>query len=283
MNEVGSFAFYAVMGLVAVVFVIAALRYSQSSLKASYQRLASRFNGQFRFHGWNDPRARFVHKGMRVLVNVSSTRGQHPAHFTQFQTLWTDMQFRCEVYPEGFWSRFHKFLGMRDIEIGVPRFDDDYVITSNNRDLVRDFLTLQVQSDLDQLRSLGVGTNSFQMQTERTVVGGDIYLSISGGHVLIKKRGLLREYEQLERFVDLCLQLYDHAVAASSEGIEFVEPQPEAVLSLDEAVCQICGETVKLDPVLCRSCKTPHHKDCWEYYGACSTYGCGQQKYSSRS
>jgi hypothetical protein len=26
--------------------------------------------------------------------------------------------------------------------------------------------------------------------------------------------------------------------------------------------------------VLCRRCRTPHHHECWEYYGSCAIYGC---------
>ena len=39
------------------------------------------------------------------------------------------------------------------------------------------------------------------------------------------------------------------------------------------------GETITGDAVLCRRCKTPHHQDCWQYYGACSTYGCRETRY----
>ena len=39
--------------------------------------------------------------------------------------------------------------------------------------------------------------------------------------------------------------------------------------------CQICGEELEGQLVWCAKCKTPHHGDCWEFYGGCSTYGCG--------
>ena len=29
--------------------------------------------------------------------------------------------------------------------------------------------------------------------------------------------------------------------------------------------------------ILCTSCRTPHHRECWEYVGACSIYGCGSK------
>jgi hypothetical protein len=37
----------------------------------------------------------------------------------------------------------------------------------------------------------------------------------------------------------------------------------------------VCCEQLSQDVVFCVRCKTPHHRDCWEYSGGCSTYGCG--------
>jgi hypothetical protein len=34
--------------------------------------------------------------------------------------------------------------------------------------------------------------------------------------------------------------------------------------------------------VNCRRCGTPHHKDCWEFNGQCSTYACGEKRFSSK-
>ena len=42
----------------------------------------------------------------------------------------------------------------------------------------------------------------------------------------------------------------------------------------EELVCQICGYPMTEDLVTCSTCDTPHHKECWEYIGGCSTYGC---------
>ncbi|MBI4870798.1 MAG: hypothetical protein HY814_04445 [Candidatus Riflebacteria bacterium] len=47
-------------------------------------------------------------------------------------------------------------------------------------------------------------------------------------------------------------------------------------------VCRVCGEQIGPDGVLsCKDCGTPHHKDCWEFTGGCSVYGCGGSRSSS--
>lgn len=40
-------------------------------------------------------------------------------------------------------------------------------------------------------------------------------------------------------------------------------------------VCKVCGEEIHQDRVDCVSCVAPHHRDCWEFNGGCSIYGCG--------
>ena len=41
-------------------------------------------------------------------------------------------------------------------------------------------------------------------------------------------------------------------------------------------ICQYCGQRIESeDCVLCSSCETPHHSDCWHHNGQCTTYACG--------
>lgn len=266
MNDAAGFGFFVVIALVVIGFVIASQVHSHNDLKRTYERIAKRFQGRCNVVGlWDRPSVNLVYRNAYALLDIYSTGGKHKTYYTQFRISWPDSHFRCEVYPEGVLSRVGKFLGMNDVEIGSPQFDADYVIKGSDVRELREFLSLEVQQSIDRLRALA-GTF-------------DIYISVSGGQLLIKKRGLIRDYSELESLVLLSVNLFDQATRASTEGIEFVEPKPEAKLSLKEAVCQICGESVTLDAVFCRTCKTPHHKDSWEYYGACSTYGCGQRRY----
>ena len=34
------------------------------------------------------------------------------------------------------------------------------------------------------------------------------------------------------------------------------------------ASCHVCGQ------VICRKCRTPHHRECWRYNRGCAVYGC---------
>ncbi len=42
----------------------------------------------------------------------------------------------------------------------------------------------------------------------------------------------------------------------------------------EEVLCQVCGYGMTDDVITCTLCDTPHHQECWDYVGGCSTYGC---------
>ena len=65
------------------------------------------------------------------------------------------------------------------------------------------------------------------------------------------------------------------ALAALSTDVVVAKLDPTA------AICQICGYPMNDEAVVCQTCETPHHKECWEYYGGCSTYGCEGRPESS--
>ena len=80
------------------------------------------------------------------------------------------------------------------------------------------------------------------------------------------RHGLTRPW-----FTQVALELYDQAMLTRSAGIEFLGE--ESAQLVVEAICQVCGEDIGEDMVVCPRCKTPHHRDCWQYNGGCSIYG----------
>ena len=130
---------------------------------------------------------------------------------------------------------------------------------------MRRLLNTDVQTTIDRLRLLG-GNNA-------------IYVSFNGGKILIKKlqSGNLTAAD-LNRFTELGLQLFDAAINSLDTGIEFLVDQINEVANY--VICQVCGEQItdRDESVSCRRCNTLHHRDCWKYFEACSTYGCGEQR-----
>lgn len=82
--------------------------------------------------------------------------------------------------------------------------------------------------------------------------------------------------QQLVRFTVLSLQLAQHAklFAEKDDGVQVVDAKASS-----SGECQICGASLEGMLVRCARCATPHHADCWEYTGTCSTYGCGEKSF----
>ncbi len=253
-----------------IILVIATQSRATKMLNDAFRQTAHRHDGRF-IAGtfFSRPSLRFVHRGANVLVDTYSTGGKHPARYTQMHLSWPESHLRITVYPEGVISQITKFLGTQDIQIGSPTFDREYIIQGNNEELIIEKLTPEVQARINALRRFR-GNN-------------DIYVGTVAGTLLIKKRELTQKSYLLDEFILLGLGLYDDLVASGAKGIEFLESreQTETMYLKDtgNAICQICGEAISEDSVLCKSCKTPHHAECWAYYGACSMYGCGQTRY----
>ena len=110
-----------------------------------------------------------------------------------------------------------------------------------------------------------------------------LYVGLEYERVLVKKvvpasalsAAFLRELnDSARRMIDgfLATLTVEHADAELIEILEVALPE-------EMVRCKVCGERILLDKIECRRCDTPHHRDCWDYAGKCSTYACGETKY----
>src|SRR5437868_6142820 len=49
--------------------------------------------------------------------------------------------------------------------------------------------------------------------------------------------------------------------------------------------CPYCQSKIKNDAevIVCTECKIPHHKECYEFNGGCTTYGCKNNPHTSEN
>jgi hypothetical protein len=59
----------------------------------------------------------------------------------------------------------------------------------------------------------------------------------------------------------------------TSKGIKWVDKKPETIVG----TCMVCRSTMEADVVYCATCNLPHHRECWEYVGMCSRFGCEEE------
>lgn len=236
------------------------------TFRESYARLAGQFGGTVTpgrlFQ--RSRSVRFVHRGAPVLVDTFWVSGNGSMFFTQVRIQWPDARLRCEIHPATGLTRIGRLLGMESMATGSADFDKSFQVSGNDVESIRELLSPDVRETLQALRNLE---------------GNDeIYLAFGGGSMLVRKYGAIREFDALVRLTTLVLTLFDLALPKLDAGIEFMD-QP--IRALDAPICQVCCDPITTDRVQCRSCKTAHHKECWIYYGACSTYGCGEKRFTT--
>ena len=256
-----------VLFLIFVLLAVLAARQSRASrINAVYQRLAHRYHGELSRGGiFRMPHLRFVYKGAHVLVDtLYAAFPFRIRNRTQFHVSWPDHELQFDLAPVTMRGRFQRLLSARDIRVGNPYFDAAYRISGNNAQATREFVSAGVQAVANQIREL--------------TPARDLRLAISDGILVIRKRGTVRDYDQLVRMISLGIELFDQAMLTRMAGIDIIGESLTPMLD-GEAICKICGEGIAYDIVYCQKCRTPHHFECWQYYGACSVYGCGETKH----
>ena len=264
----GTLLFF-VIGTILVVVVVAGIMASIAVRKNNtreLQEFARRIGGKLEDGDvWGLPKVRFHHQGIEALLKYSShSDGESTSYRTHFSIHWPNLFLRCEIYPESLLTGLRRLLGMQDIQIGSPRFDDSFVITGNDEAEIKQFLTPGVQSLLLEISRYHTGT---------ALRSCDLHLEISSGLLTLTKQGMIANADVLGPLCRQFLQLFDEAAGTSDAGIKFLEPR--APLDQIAPHCTVCGESLERDLVSCRSCRTLHHRECWQYFGGCATYGCG--------
>ena len=151
--------------------------------------------------------------------------------------------------------------------VGDAGFDRGFLIRANDPEMARDFLTAPVRWGIENLARLGpAGGMLVSINPERMLVQVDRNLGHSAPALAAVVHESLQVYEGLRAGVTARL---GEGVAIVAAGVPSVEDGGGL------PICKVCGDPIADVPwVVCGTCLTPHHRDCWEFIGACSIFGC---------
>lgn len=100
-------------------------------------------------------------------------------------------------------------------------------------------------------------------------------------NVMVEYRLELERRRELERWDDESLIRLLRSSVESKKYFESLPVNKEEVIfeemDTSKPICATCRGQEGEEWVVCSKCKTPHHKDCWEYCG-CAVYGCSCQR-----
>ncbi len=265
-------ALFALFVYVAIRVTVSASGWLIGSRYRSYRTLAARYRGRYENRGLSDPpTVSFSHNGSSVRVGLAPVvpgqsfgpRTRVVARFRQ------GLPFRLELAPVSRPAPPQPPKGTRLVRVGDPEFDRGFVVQANDAEMARAFLSETVRRAVDNLQGLCPPSGMLvSINPERLLVQVD--------------RNLGPQAEALLFAVHQALALHDglHSGVASrvGQGISIVEAGPAHPEDAGPPICKVCGDPIVTPGVVCLSCQTPHHKDCWEFIGSCSIYGCNSKQ-----
>ncbi len=157
--------------------------------------------------------------------------------------------------------------GTRPVKAGDPEFDLGFVVRANDVEMARDFLSQPNRTTIASLKQV-------------VIHPGGMLVSINPERMLVQiDRNLGTNTDSLAWVVKQALSLHDSLIDGVTQrmgqGVAIVDDGEAWQEDQGPATCKVCGEPIdESEIVVCASCNTPHHRDCWEYVGACSIYGC---------
>ena len=139
--------------------------------------------------------------------------GNNSQTFTRYRVRYPSMGTQFELHRQSGLSAITKFFGSQDIEIGDPRFDDTFVVKSDNPDRVAAVITPTRRTTILQLAGAfpGVRISNTKIQWERRGVDKD------PAHIVTVVRRLVGAAHIMSDRAGAGSAL-DDAIAARNEG-----------------------------------------------------------------
>lgn len=234
----------------------------------AYRQLAARFQGKYESRGISDPpTVSFSYNGSNFRVGLAPILAGQPNNprtrvVARFRR---GLPFRLEMAPVSRPSPAQAPKGTRLVRIGDQEFDWGYVVQANDPEMAVEFLSSAVRWSIGNLQRLAPpGGILISINPERLLVQVDRNLGLNPDTLIHAVRETLMVHDGLQQGV----------AARMSQGVSILEVGPTSREDAGPPVCKVCGELIEPPTVLCVVCRTPHHRDCWEYVGTCSIYGC---------
>lgn len=270
-------------GMIAIgavgMFVIVIIHFRR--IQSVFKTVSERFAGTYYATGWfGYPKVR-INRGSATYFIQAGNFGRKNKRRLHISTLWPDAQFRLSLTPETFTSRFKKLIGLKDTQVGDPEFDKAFIVQSNIENTLTAALNDSARIELVKLLRIG-NRNSFDFQILAGEVCWQKLVDLANQSLILKM------VEQFVTTMDALLPgQTDIEKPVSSDEIVWLPKKPlkrglitTLVFKEDRLpICLVCGSEINEQRVECRSCRTAHHRECWHYFGMCSTYACGEKKF----
>jgi hypothetical protein len=108
-----------------------------------WRQLSAEIDGRYVERPWKREKVEAMHGPWMVTLDryVVST-GKSAVVYTRMRAPYVNAQgFRFTIYRKGIFSNLGKWLGMQDVEVGYPQFDEDFIIKGNDTARLRELFS----------------------------------------------------------------------------------------------------------------------------------------------
>lgn len=188
------------------------------SKKEMWEQLSSEIHADYIDGGiWKGDKVQaHVDNWIVLLDTYTVSTGKSSVTYTRMRAPFKNLEsFYFKIYRKGLFSDLGKLLGMQDISVEYSEFDKDFIIKSNNEDLVkqlfssekiRELIESQPAINLEIKDDEGYFANHFPYGVD------ELYFTVVG---VIKDIERLKELFEL--FSEVLKELYNKGIASNEE------------------------------------------------------------------
>ena len=254
----GAIVFAVFMVFVIVAAVVSMFRSSRRN--DNLEAAARRFQGTVVSSFWTGKGIEFVVDGIPAALTFESGRRNEE---TRVRFGFTPPG-RLRIAPEGLFASLRKAFGAQDIEFGEAAFDRAFLVQGSPEAWVREVLNEEARRRINRLTEIGW---SFSRGSYVCVDAGP------GGVTIFCRTCFVDNRKDLDAFLDLGIEIFRHIRTPAVEGIKILSGEEHAV----RGECPVCATALDAAARRCPTCGTPHHRDCWDYFGGCAIYACARR------
>ena len=132
--------------------------------------------------------------------------GESSATYTRMRAPYVNPDgFQFTLYRRGIFSNIGKWMGMQDVDIGVPQFDEDFIIKGNDEAKLRRLFS---NAKLRELISAQPDIHFCVKDDENRFRGGQIFPP-DVDELYFQVTGVIKDVERLKKLFDLFAETLD--------------------------------------------------------------------------
>ena len=180
-----------------------------------WQQFASAIGGNFSEGGfWKGSRVDAIHnKWIVTLDTYTVSNGKSSTTYTRMRAPYMNPDgFSFKIYRKGIFSDLGKMLGMQDVTVAYPQFDEDFIIKGNDEvKLRRLFANEKIRGLIEQQPEI-----QFSVQDNEPSFWSNRDFPVGVDELHFHVIGLIKDVERLKLLYDLFSETLDELVRMGS-------------------------------------------------------------------